>query len=82
MEEIVSRGAVAFGGGMELAPSVAMEREPVANVMFAGNFPAGARITKMTYAMQIKKRYGSYLALRLLEPSWLKCHSIQTLKDA
>ena len=82
MEEIVSRGAVAFGGGMELARKTNLSHTFFANVMYAGNVSAGARITKMTYAMQIKKRYGSYLALGLLEPSWLKCHSIQTLKDA
>ena len=38
MEEIVSRGAIAFGGGMELALSITVEREPVAKVMFAGNW--------------------------------------------
>jgi len=38
LEEISSRGAVASGGGTELAPSVTMEREPVVKVKFAGNW--------------------------------------------
>lgn len=38
LEETTTRGTVASEGGMEPAPRVPVEREPVAKVNFAGNW--------------------------------------------